>query len=145
MIKILHSINYYYNKFNNCDKSKIKNIYKHILYNLYCNIDDINEGIKDESKLCIPIYYFDFDYKNKNEDEYMKYNDLRSDDEYYISLTNEYEIPENNNTIINEIDFENLNFRCKNCENCMLCMYCENCKNCTLCKFSSSLINCNNS
>ena len=75
----------------------------------------------------------------------MKYNDLRSDDEYYISLTNEYEIPENNNTIINEIDFENLNFRCKNCENCMLCMYCENCKNCTLCKFSSSLINCNNS
>ena len=140
MTKILHSINYYYNKFDKYDKSKIKNVYEHILYNLHFNIDTIDGQIKDKSKLHIPIYYF----KNINlNDEYVKYTDLYSNNNYYIKIIQDYEIPINIHPIVNEIDFENLNFKCKNCENCSLCMYCKNCKNCVLCKFSSSLINCN--
>ena len=106
---------------------------RNIFYIIYIVI--FNEDIKNESKLCIPIYYFDFDYENEDEDE------DEDEDEY----EDEYKIPKTNTSIINKIDFENLNFRCKNSENCILCMYYKNCKNCTLCKFSSSLINCNDS
>ena len=137
MTKVLHSIDYYYDKFNDYSHELIKEIYKFILYSIHIKLDTNNGLIKHpNSDLHIKIYHFNLSF---NSEEYMKCEDLYLNGFYYLKLTDEHSFTSD----FENIDFENLNYNCVDCVNCKLCMECLKCENCIGCKYSSNLKNCN--